>query len=433
MFIDRVMTKIWEPVTKQYKEAYDEAMSFSAEQLYQKHLSHKMKFYPYIGLTMNYIDTIGCPYRARGGSFSGCSMCDFQSERVTTQARLLALRDKDPNLYAKAVLDAFLNARGDDATSSVIENLSGYDSLDLNEVPEELCEKLFGRDLFSDQPFITNVETRASTITRQRLEKFSKTVSGKKRISIDFGVEVGDEWLRNNWLNKNLTNEQIINATNDLHDYNFKAVGNIIFGVPGLTEEQSIQIFLDTVVWMDSIGIDKIVLHVLNRKKYTLQGFLYANLSNEPELLDLGLAQREHTGLPWIFTVIRAINELYIKHPKIMKKLAIVRIDEKYNSIKNDICYNNSLDCTCNKKYINILNELQFSRNFEALGQLINKMQQDPCYTHYQSLLNRQQKCGNYYKTIDIWSRHISKILQGDNWMELYSELEFAKEEALQE
>lgn len=73
----------------------------------------------------------------------------------------------------------FLNSRmGSDST--VIENISGYDSLDYNEVPEELCIQLFGKDLFTTSPFIYNVEARASSITRERLTKFAKTVSGKK-------------------------------------------------------------------------------------------------------------------------------------------------------------------------------------------------------------------------------------------------------------
>ncbi len=417
------MTRIWAPITEEYRRSYNEAKKLSAEELYERHTTTKMKYFPYIGVNMNYIDTLGCPYRMRGGKLSGCSMCDYQSEHATRQGSLLALREKDPVLYAKAVRVGFQNSRGEDASGNVIENVSGYDSLNHDEVPEELCDELFRKDLFKDTPFIYNIEARASTIDEKRLMEFKNTVANKKRVSIDFGVEVSSDWLRNQWLNKDVSNQQIINAVKLLHEYDFRAVGNVLLGLPGLTEEQMIEEFVNTVVWMDRIGIDKIVIHGLNRKKYTLQGYLYQKLVNDEELMECGLAQGEHTGIPWLFTMIRGLYEVYKTDPNLYKKTVMVRLDVNFNSITNQISYNHLNSTQCNQKYIDYVNGLAINKEYFSLPGMVKKMKKDPDYHHYTELLTKQKNCGDLASTIRLVAKKVAQSLEGDKWEELYSEL----------
>ncbi|SET14128.1 radical SAM protein [[Clostridium] polysaccharolyticum] len=423
MFIDQIITEIWKPVTKQYKEAYEAAKKLSAEELYERHIASEMKYFPYIGVNMNYIDTCGCPYRMAGGQLSGCSMCDYQSELAKRQGSLLALREMSPALYAKAVKQGFINSRGENAKSNVIENVSGYDSLDHSEVPEELCEELFREDIFEDAPFIYNVEARASTVTEERLKSFKKSVANRKRVSIDFGVEVSDEWIRNEWLNKSVTNAQIQDAVELLHKNKFKAVGNVLFGVPGLTEEQMIEVFVNSVLWMDSIGIDKIVIHVLNRKQYTLQGYIYQKLRNDEELLEKGLVQGEHTGLPWVFSVIRGLEKLYRKKSDIFKKAVVTRVDVNFNSISNKICYNEAEGEESNK-YIDYINGLALNNKYDTLKEMVETIKQDTAYKAYEALLEKQKKCGSFADTFKLMGKKLAQCVGGDNWETLYSEFE---------
>lgn len=412
MIIQNIMEAIWKPISEQYWNEYDSAMNLSAVEIYQGFVGEKMKYFPYVGVNMNYVNTLGCPYRMKNKRLAGCSMCDYQSEFAAKQGALLALREKDPELYAKCVRENFLNSRVE-SDSSVIENISGYDSLDYSEVPEELCIQLFSKELFTTSPFIYNIEARASSITRERLTNFSKTVSGKKRVSIDFGVEVADEWIRNHWLNKEITNTQIENAVELLHEFHFKAVGNVLLGLPGLTEEQSIEEFVKTVLWMDDIGIDKIVVHVLNRKKYTIHGFIHDSLSDNKVLQETGLVNGEHTGLPWLFTVLRAINNLYRAHKNIFSKTVIVRIDPAYNSITNKVCYNADEQCKCNKEIMEFINNLVFKKNYFEIQDFLLGLKADDCYIEYEKLLNKQKSQAGIHQTIEILCKEITKKLLG--------------------
>lgn len=420
-FIEQAVRKIWEPVSAEYYHAYEEAKKLNVDELYKLHAKTEMKFYPYVGLNMNYVDTYGCPYRSKDGILSGCSMCDYQSEHAKRQGSLLALREKDPKLYASAIRKGFQNTRGENARPQVIENITGYDSLDSDEVPDELKEELYGKnELFSERPFIYNIEARASSVTREKLEKLKKTMHGKKRISIEFGVEVHDDWLRENWINKGLANQEIINAVELLHEFGFTAVGNVLIGIPGLTEKQSIKIFIDSVAWLDSIGIDKIVALSLNRKKYTLHGYLYEHLSNNEELLRVGLAQKEHTGLPWLFTIVEAFSELYRQYPEAFKKTVMTEINPRSNSISNEVAYNASRDCKCAKEYIRYLNELTFNKDFDSLLKIKDTFMADSCYKSYVELLEKQEKCGSVYDTILLVGKEISKAMFGEGWEDAY-------------
>lgn len=413
-FMQPIMEKIWEPVTEIYTKAYEQAMAMDAYELYRYHTEQTMRYYHYVGVTMNYVDTLGCPYRGKGKKLAGCSMCDFQSELAQQQGSLKALQEKDPELYAKSVLTGFKNARGSQASANVIENISGYDTFSQDEVPSPLLDELFGKEMFHTNPFIFNVEARASSITRDNLKRFRESIKNKKRVSIDFGVETGNEWIRNQWLNKNVSNAQIMEAIQLLHEYGFKAVCNVLIGIPGLTEQQSISSFLETMLWLDSIGADKIIIHILSRKTYTLQGFMYQKFQNDQELWELGLAQGEHTGLPWLITAYRALSALYARKSDIYEKAAIVRLDENYNSITNKIAFNDTESCDCNQAYRKFINDLTLTRRFELLEKSQPSLECDSCLRRYNELLIRQEKAGGIWNTARIWAEKITRELFGE-------------------
>ena len=99
-------------------------------------------------------------------------MCDYQSEKASAQGSLLALREKDPELYAKAIINGFYNKRGKQDTPNIVEHISGYDTLDEREMPEEVLKSFYEPNtLFSSRPFKYNVEARAVSITPQKLKK----------------------------------------------------------------------------------------------------------------------------------------------------------------------------------------------------------------------------------------------------------------------
>jgi radical SAM enzyme (TIGR01210 family) len=425
LFIEKLVTKIWEPVTKEYLEAYNESMKFSAEELFELHSKNRMRYYQYPGVNMNMLPSAGCPYRFKNGVLAGCSMCDYQSEQAKAQGSLLALRKKNPELYAKAIKTAFQNSRGIGAEPNLFELISGYDTLDANEFPDEVYDQLYSNnELFKGKPFKYIVETRASSINSGKLNLLKSKLGNRLRVSIEFGVEVGDQWIRNHWLNKDILDKEIIDAVACIHEVGYKATGDVIIGIPGLTEQQSIKLFVDTVTWLDSLGIDDIVSLPLNRKEYTLQGLMYKQLKDNPRLKEVGIAQEEHTGLPWLFTVVEALYQAITARPELAKKINIAQLSSSLNSVKNDICYNQSRDCKCVENITSALQQFHIKKDISILEDLRNSFEKDQCYLEYKELLAKQENSGDIPETISLIGVEMAKILwPGDE--DILNELEY--------
>jgi radical SAM superfamily enzyme YgiQ (UPF0313 family) len=73
---------------------------------------------------------------------------------------------------------------------------------------------------------------RVDMLTNKIAEQLSKC--GCRELKI--GVESGDEILRNKILNKNLTDEQIINAFKITDQYNLRTIAYMMMGIPGETD-----------------------------------------------------------------------------------------------------------------------------------------------------------------------------------------------------
>lgn len=425
MFMQEVVRKIWEPITKEYMAAYEESMKLSAEELYDIHSKNEMEKYEYAGVTMNMLASCGCSYRLNNRELAGCSMCDYQSEKAYAQGSLLALREKSPELYAKAIVNGFYNARGQRDEPNVIEHISGYDTLDEQETPDELMSALYQEDsqLFVTRPYKYNIEARAASITPGKLEKLKAKMGRRKRSVFEFGVEVADDWVRSHWLNKGTTNSQITRAIQYIHDAGFQAIGDLIIGIPGLTERQSIQLFKEGALWLDEVGADFIVVLPLNRKKYTLQGYLHQQLHSNEVLLQAGIAQGEHTGLPWLFTVIQALIEVHEEKPDLIWKMNMAQMSPATNSIENDTSYNDRPDSLSTQLCIQALNEFQVTKDIGILLALQQTWGNDPAYKDYQILLNKQEKTGNIYDTIDLVGKELCKYLFVDQSEEKYKTL----------
>jgi anaerobic magnesium-protoporphyrin IX monomethyl ester cyclase len=72
---------------------------------------------------------------------------------------------------------------------------------------------------------------------------------------VSFGLEVGNEKIRNTILGRNMTNDQIRNAAHLLHKYNVKFLTFNMFGAPGETKEDGLQtIRLNAEIRTDLVG-----------------------------------------------------------------------------------------------------------------------------------------------------------------------------------
>ncbi len=422
MFISDIVEKIWEPVFQEFKEEYEVCLTKDIQELQNMLRDEKMLYYDYPMTKMNLLVTCGCSHSRKADRFSGCSMCDYLSEGIKATARMAALREKSPKKYAEVVRGSFENVRGKLCEPNVFEYISSFDVLDSKEYPTEVYEELFGKnDLYRRKPAKYVFESRASSVTKDKIDTLKKYVKSNNRITIELGIEVADEWIRNHWLNKDISNKEIIDAVNLLNQEGCKISANVLIGVPGLTEKQSIELFIETIAWLEKLGIHHYNVMPLNRKKRTIQGLLYEKLRNNKGLERLGLVQGCHTGLPWLFTIIEGIYSVISSNPGIVEKISIPQIIESQNSVFNEIAYNSNRKCDCNSKIIRALAAFNEFRDVDGITRVRKSFYNDDCYKDYMLLIQKQKKALNIANTIEVLGEEMAKVLWPNNW-QVYQE-----------
>lgn len=424
MFIEEVMSKIWEPEYKEYEKMYAQIIELDADTLYQKVCNEKMGMIEYTGLTMNLLSTCGCPHRFRENKISGCSMCNYQSKFLLSYAVMKALRKKDINLYARAVKDSFVNARGKELKANAYELITGNDSFSEEEFPDEVLKELFVKEkLFTRPPFWYILEARASSVTEERLALLKDYLGQNTRVMIELGLESGNDWIRNYWINKEVTNREIERAVELIHKFGYKVSMDIIIGIPGLTEQQSVDLFVEAVLYANRIEADEIICIPLNRKEGTLQGFLHRELKGNQKLQEVGLVNGEHTGIPWLFTIMDAIYSVLKGRLDLLNKINFAQLSSDKNLIDNTIPYNAKKDCICNRKIMEAIDNLNKKDGYEHFIEVRKEMHLDPCFQEYQALLRRQERCKDLKDTIQILGREITMVLWKDEGEEQYLQL----------
>jgi Predicted Fe-S oxidoreductase len=421
MLIKDLMQIVWAERKDKFTDLFKAAQTISAQGLYDKVKSKKMICYSYPSTNINLFSCSACDYRLKN-NFSGCSMCDYEADDLLYQAQMSALRLKNKTLYAKAIKDSFENMRGKRPAPNIFELISSDDIFSESEFPEEVFYELFKKDaLFSKNPFSYIFETRASSITKEKLKLMKKYLPENCRVMIEFGVETGNEWIRNHWLNKDISDAQIIKAIQMIHEAGYKASADVLIGIPGLTEMQSKKVFMETIFWLEYIGVDQFVVLPLNRKKHTLQGIIHKYLSDDPVLHQIGISQQDHTGIPWLTTVICSINDVFREKPELINKLNLAQVYSFQNSVKNDTTYN-KYECLCNEKLINVLGQYQIKRNIDTIKEAASYALSDQheCNQNYQELLQKQSNQTIYFTmksiisrlTPHIWSNSHERIKQ---------------------
>ena len=385
------MQIVWADKGLIYTNSFKYAQSLSESELFKKVKDKKMIFYSYPGVNMNLLSCSVCTYRLNN-NFGGCSMCDYENDDLLHQAYMTALYKKNKTLYAKAIFNSYENVRGQLDQPNVFELISSYDVFSDEEFPEEVFFELFKvNSLFIKKPFSYMLETRASSVTKEKLNLVKKYLPENSRVIIEFGVETGNEWIRNHWLNKGVSDIEIINAIEMIHEAGYKASADILIGIPGLTELQTKKTFLETIFWLGKMGIDQYVALPLNRKEFTLQGILYKYLCKDSKLENMGIAQQEHTGIPWLTTVICSINEVFKKNPKLINNLSLAQVYPYQNSINNITTYNKK-GCICNSILSEALGRYQIRRNINSIKEAacFALSDQHECNRDYQELLRIQ-------------------------------------------
>ncbi len=427
MFIENVITKLWEPVSIDFKEIYDNAMKMETEDLFNVIVSEIKKedniYYESKELCITALTTNGCPHNNRNGRFSGCSMCDYSSGSIDRMAKMSALKDKSLERYMDVMYISFEKARGITPEPSDIELLSAHDFLNSQEVPDELLEHGAKGEFFKSRPKTRYVfETRAASVTLEKITKWKEKLGEK--VSVELGVEVSNDWLRNHWINKNTSNEQIVNAMKMIHDIGWGTGTNILIGIPGLTEKQSIEIFKKTFFWVYDLNAGYILCSPLMRKSRTLQEYIYDKLNDNKDLQRLGVAVGVNTGIPTIFTVFDCIYSVITEKPDAAARIRLspIYFPPYFENIKE---INKGTSCEKITDYLcKILWEYSFTKNYSLLQEAKEILSKNEDYLKYESNINSQSDYNNISDTISVLGQEISKDIWGTGWTEKAALLE---------
>lgn len=411
------MTEIWEPISNTYKEAYEKASKMDAKEIFEKlrHLEMFIVEYPDPYPKMNLLVTTGCHHAIKDGNISGCSMCNDSISRMTDSFAVVnALRHKDIDLYAKLVRLSFENKRGIIREQMGTEVVTGCDCLNEMEFPEQVFKEMFGcNGVFQVRPFRYSFEIRADSINKEKLDMMLGYL-GRGRTYIEIGVEVVNEWVRNHWINKNVTDNQIETAISLIREAGCKVNANVLIGVPGLTEEQSIDLFLESVKKLIELKVDRITFHPLNRKPYTLHNFIYENLRDNDRLAEIGIANGEHTGLTWMFTAVEAMARAFEMTPQLKGNFGV----GQFNIFRGSdvLAYNNDRECQCNEQLFDVIDRAMKTLDMKELMETRETMKKDKCYEEYLKLIEKQKKAGSIANTVSIVGEEVIKALWPDCW-----------------
>lgn len=423
MFIEDVITKIREPYTVQFNKVFKQANQMETEELYPsvlKDIEGLCKQLPYppdekLALRDSAFATTGCPHWINNYHFAGCTMCNYFAFHIDYLAKMKTLRDRDVRLYAKAVRYSLDLQIGKAPESFFAELITANDTLNPEEFPDEAFEEVFSRDnLFKTPPSVYIIETRAGTINPGRLRKWKKALG--ENLLFELGVEVGDQWIRNHWINKNMTNHQFEKAIETIKSEGLRFNANLLIGIPGLTDEQSRVLFYKSVDWLENLGVVNFTCSPLTRIEKTLQGFLYEQLQDNKKLVEWGVVNGKQTGIPWIFTIIESLYDVYHEKPHLINTLSLTFISffRYLKSILGAWKHTNMYQRIFH--IADILREFNNTRELGILKKTIDNLNDDSYYRHYKEWLKAQKGFDDLPETIYGVGEEIARQLWPKNW-----------------
>lgn len=398
-----------------YQNFYKELNQLSINNLYSMLEKQSMEHYGNQQIHLVQIPSSGCYYQNRMGIISGCSMCNLHKDSSRYYAGMKSLRERDEQRYCQLIEALYLKSRGQIRHRSWHEYIFAHNLLNDQEIPESLLETLLkGGPIYCKKPLCYEFETRVDTITENKLRLIKNWIK-HDQVIFRFGVETSDERIRNSWLNKGVDNGQIEKAVELCHEYGYKVSANLLIGIPGFTEQISYQVLIDSVLWLDRLGVDTVICSVLSSKKDTLQFFLKEKLSNNPALIQAGIADSHHTGIPWLFTVLRFIRWV-MRNRRLQSKISFGQFNSSYYQGEVQQAYNADENCLCNTKIRRILQDIAFTGDWSLAAPMLQEYKSDPCYKSYCNRLIQQSALNSALKNELLVEKEISKKLWPQSW-----------------
>jgi antitoxin (DNA-binding transcriptional repressor) of toxin-antitoxin stability system len=266
-----------------------------------------------------------------------------------------------------------------------------------------------GKDIIitkNHQPIV-----KLSSIKKEKIRKVKEAF--RKNVTICIGVEIGNEWVRKYWLNKDTSNQQIEKAIAVAHEEKAILGATIILGMPGLSERQSIELLFQTISWLISTPLKYIQIGYLVRKDRTVQNYLYQELRNDEDLCSLGVVKREKTGLLNIIILFDTIIKIFENNPGAERKT----IFSPQNFIDNAKLYKNK-DIygpltEMEMRLLDIIEEITRVgvKDVSKYKSLYDDIKKTPEYEQAMTILSRQPGLAEMRQTMQLVGRKISEKL----------------------
>lgn len=420
-FIAHVMEYINHDLSELYGRYYNIAMQMPIQQLRQYVMENThVKYFNHDLYNLNQLPTSGCRHHINEGRVCGCSMCNLSDQSYATYASMRALSERDRNIYIDVIRLLSKKARGEVHNLSLHEFIFAYDTLDINELPHEVLSFFLGEEqFFRRRPLSYELETRVDSINEENLKRLKRHV-GNRPVWLRFGIETSDEIVRNIWLNKNLTNNQIQDAIQLCKEYDIYLSANILLGMPGITEAFSLQSAQHTIQWLLDLNVDQIIVNVLSRADHTLQHFIWKSL-NDTHLNEYGICQGDHTGVPWLFTCLKLL-EWIKENYRMDNKISFGQFQSDYLQKACTTAYNYTPNCSCNQAITSMLNNFAFHSEWTLPNKLYGLCTDENCYKEYINILEKQSKILTIHMNMSLIAKEIADKVKWETAQSDYEE-----------
>ena len=408
MIINEIMKKMRSSQTIAFEEAYRYYNQFDRAYDVYKALRTNMECYHGKSSEFyreNIICSSGCKNKIAGTTISGCTFCNWENESLYLQAGLRVLRKKSEELYVKLVVDELKKQRSGSRHPAVIEEIASPNVFDEEDFTDSLFNSIFLEDkLWEGKPMYGILAVRAEDITSERVKKWKQQF--RKNLIIGFGVEVKSEWVRNHWLNKNLTNATINRAIATIHNNGCIASCNVLMGIPGFSTYNSLHEFIDTCEWLAECGADTILVSPLVMKEGTMQHYIHNKMNNT--------FHHKLTGILDPIEVMFGIYWAVVRNPELANKIQISPQNGKeYMKQFDNLAIQDNIMYNCLNELIEY-NEEHQGIKFDAL---LDTMKKGELCNEYHAFMEKMEleKKVNVKENLDIVAKELISSICVEN------------------
>jgi uncharacterized Fe-S cluster-containing MiaB family protein len=414
MFIKSVMKEILRPISERYLEDIKRAQTMSAEEIYDELLTNMNLDGDTFDTAMHgtvALITPGCSYNINKGIHCGCSFCDWNESHMGSTALAFTLRQKNISLYKNMQFESFARARSTNQRPNIMEEIAVHNCFDDSELSFNEISELFKKNIFSDKPTIGLLQVRAKSITPEKIEKWKPFF--KKVLTLGIGVETGDEWIRLHWLNKRTYNFEIEKAINIIHESNCYASANVLISLPGFSYHQNKHHLHSSLKYLNTIGIDSIMISPLINKRYTIQNYF--------------IEQSVENGNRRLYELLESLYDLQELDANIQEKImfSILNFNEFFNKIEiseelvplvDEIC--DLLTIGKKKNIYNLVSKIESFRKSDGYSRYLEDVKSQPKWDEIKShLINQASILCNKLFTDDVFKIHSEFIDEVEKWI----------------